>query len=135
MPFDLTASDGDHGLHYGVTREPAEKSDRQGLAETRERHEESKVQSRRRRGDCGNRQKAAGPAMDPDVPGAQARRELERCEEKEEAAWDDVEKRGGAMGGEPAVEKWQLLCPLPYEWVVAAKSVKNLLTKGLDTTS
>jgi hypothetical protein len=77
MPRDLTASDSDDRLQQGIQQKPAEESDGHRLAGARERYEQPKEESRRRRGDCGKHEKPAGPAMKLDEPAAHARRELE----------------------------------------------------------
>ncbi len=96
------------------------------LSRAPERHEKSEVQSGRRRGESGNGQKPAGPAMELEVSSADARRELEGRENEEESAGEDMEKRRGRVSGEPAVEERQLDGSLALEGVMSADEHEEL---------
>ena len=125
MTRDVPASDGEDGPNHGDEEEDAEDRDRDPFRPAAVRHGDTEVQPRERGQDGRGDENPAGTAVEPDVPGSNARGELERREREEQAARQDVEHRHERGGGKTPVEPLELRRTLRREGILPVKSVED----------
>ena len=114
MAGDPTGSNENKRPTYGKQEQPSKHCDRDRFGRSSERDQETKVQAAQSSDEGRHQQHAPGPPMKRRVSRSHARRQLNRCQDQEHRARDDVQERHHGVSGIPPVEPIEIEHALSY---------------------
>jgi hypothetical protein len=118
MARHLAPANGHEGLVHSHEEEAAENCNRRRLARSRPGHADAKVQPAQATDKGQNQKDATGPAMKLKVTASNASRKLERREQQDEAARNDVQQRQETVVGISTVDLSDYFRPFKHKRVV-----------------